>query len=81
MIDGETVIKSGEIFDEEKASIISKNNISTVKIKSVLTCETRRGVCAQCYGWDLTRRKTVNKGTAVGIIAAQSIGEAGTQLT
>ncbi len=81
VIDGDTVIKSGEIFDEEKASIISDNNVSTVKIKSVLTCETRRGVCARCYGWDLTRRELVNKGTAVGIIAAQSIGEPGTQLT
>ncbi len=81
VIDGNIIIKSGEIFDEEKASTISENNISTVKIRSVLTCETRRGVCAQCYGWDLTRRELVNKGTAVGIIAAQSIGEPGTQLT
>ena len=81
VIDGEKIVKSGEIFDEEKASIISENNISTIKIRSVLTCETRRGVCAKCYGWDLTRRELVNRGTAVGIIAAQSIGEPGTQLT
>ena len=81
VIDGEKIVKSGEIFNEEKASIISDNNISTIKIRSVLTCETRRGVCAKCYGWDLTRRELVNKGTAVGIIAAQSIGEPGTQLT
>ena len=81
VIDGKKIVKSGEIFDEEKASIISDNNISTIKIRSVLTCETRRGVCAKCYGWDLTRRELVNKGTAVGIIAAQSIGEPGTQLT
>ena len=81
IIDGETAIKAGEVFDEEKADFIVQNNLNTVKIKSILTCESRRGVCAKCYGWDLTRRELVTTGTAVGIIAAQSIGEPGTQLT
>ncbi len=81
IIDGETVIKAGEVFNEEKADMVVNNNFTTVKIKSILTCESRRGVCAKCYGWDLTRRELVTTGTAVGIIAAQSIGEPGTQLT
>ena len=81
IIDGETIVKSGEVFDEKKADMIVNNNLNTVKIKSILTCESRRGVCAKCYGWDLTRRELVTTGTAVGIIAAQSIGEPGTQLT
>ena len=81
VVDGKTVIKAGEIFDEEKADLVVNNNFTTVKIRSILTCESRRGVCAKCYGWDLTRRELVTTGTAVGIIAAQSIGEPGTQLT
>ena len=81
VIDGEVVVKPGDIFDEKLANIIEENNFNSVKIRSILTCESRRGVCAKCYGWDLTRRKLVTKGTAVGIIAAQSIGEPGTQLT
>jgi DNA-directed RNA polymerase subunit beta' len=81
IIDGKTVIKSGEVFDEHKAVMVVNNNFTTVKIKSILTCESRRGVCAKCYGWDLTRRELVTIGSAVGIIAAQSIGEPGTQLT
>jgi DNA-directed RNA polymerase subunit beta' len=81
IIDGEVVVKAGDIFDEKLADLIVENNFNSVKIRSILTCESRRGVCAKCYGWDLTRRKLVTKGTAVGIIAAQSIGEPGTQLT
>ena len=81
IIDGKVVIKAGEVFDELKADMVVNNNFSTVKIKSILTCESRRGVCAKCYGWDLTRRELVTIGSAVGIIAAQSIGEPGTQLT
>jgi len=81
IIDGKAVIKSGEVFDEHKAVMVVNNNFTTVKIKSILTCESRRGVCAKCYGWDLTRRELVTIGSAVGIIAAQSIGEPGTQLT
>ena len=81
VIDGEVIVKPGDIFDEKLADLIVENNFNSVKIRSILTCESRRGVCAKCYGWDLTRRKLVTKGTAVGIIAAQSIGEPGTQLT
>jgi DNA-directed RNA polymerase subunit beta' len=81
VVDGKTVIKAGEVFDEHKADLVVNNNFTTVKIRSILTCESRRGVCAKCYGWDLTRRELVTIGTAVGIIAAQSIGEPGTQLT
>ena len=81
IVDGKTVVKAGEVFDEHKADLVVNNNFTTVKIKSILTCESRRGVCAKCYGWDLTRRELVTPGTAVGIIAAQSIGEPGTQLT
>ena len=81
IVDGKTVVKAGEVFDEHKADLVVNNNFTTVKIKSILTCESRRGVCAKCYGWDLTRRELVTTGTAVGIIAAQSIGEPGTQLT
>ena len=81
IIDGKVVIKAGEVFDELKADMVVNNNFTTVKIKSILTCESRRGVCAKCYGWDLTRRELVTIGSAVGIIAAQSIGEPGTQLT
>jgi DNA-directed RNA polymerase subunit beta' len=81
IVDGKTVVKAGEVFDEHKAGLVVNNNFTTVKIKSILTCESRRGVCAKCYGWDLTRRELVTTGTAVGIIAAQSIGEPGTQLT
>jgi DNA-directed RNA polymerase subunit beta' len=81
IVDGKTIVKAGEVFDEAKADMVVHNNFTTVKIKSILTCESRRGVCAKCYGWDLTRRELVTTGTAVGIIAAQSIGEPGTQLT
>nr|AKQ01821.1 DNA-directed RNA polymerase subunit beta', DNA-directed RNA polymerase subunit beta' [uncultured Ignavibacteria bacterium Rifle_16ft_4_minimus_28285] len=75
------IVKSGEIIDEERAQRISETSIETVEIRSVLTCEAKRGVCASCYGRDLTTGKLVAAGTAVGVIAAQSIGEPGTQLT
>ena len=81
IVDGKTVVKAGDIFDEKLAEFVVNNNFNSIKIKSILTCESRRGVCAKCYGWDLTRRELVTQGTAVGIIAAQSIGEPGTQLT
>ena len=55
--------------------------LENVRIRSILTCEAKRGVCAKCYGWDLSTHKIVDNGTAVGIRAAQSIGEPGTQLT
>jgi len=75
------LVKAGEIIDEEKAQQISETSIETVEIRSVLTCEARRGICAKCYGRDLTTGRLVEAGTAVGVIAAQSIGEPGTQLT
>lgn len=81
IIDGATMINAGEIIDEHGADIINNSNIQSIRIRSVLTCESKRGVCAKCYGWNLSVHKIVNKGTAVGIQAAQSIGEPGTQLT
>ena len=75
------IVESGEIIDEDKAQRITETSIETVEIRSVLTCESRRGICAKCYGRDLTTGVLVEAGTAVGVIAAQSIGEPGTQLT
>ena len=75
------IVRAGEVIDEEKAKRIEEAGIKRVAIRSVLTCESRNGVCAKCYGWDLSRRRLVDIGEAVGIIAAQSIGEPGTQLT
>lgn len=80
-ITGEVIVKKNEVIDEEKLKKIVDAGINSVKIRSVLTCETRHGVCAKCYGIDLARGKMVDIGEAVGIIAAQSIGEPGTQLT
>ncbi len=74
-------IKAGELVTPEKAKELAKFNVSAVRIRSVLTCKSRRGVCAVCYGWDLSYNKPVEVGQAVGIVAAQSIGEPGTQLT
>jgi DNA-directed RNA polymerase subunit beta' len=77
----ETIVEAGGMIDEEVANRITATSIETVLIRSVLTCETRRGVCALCYGRNLTNHKLVEIGEAVGIVAAQSIGEPGTQLT
>lgn len=71
----------GDVLTLQQAEAIDDSGIETVKIRSVLTCETRRGVCAKCYGINLANGKEVSRGEAVGIIAAQSIGEPGTQLT
>src|SRR3954449_2163015 len=78
---GEVIINTGEQLDEEKATAIQEAGIEKVKIRSVLTCTSRRGVCAKCYGRDLATGRLVELGQAVGVIAAQSIGEPGTQLT
>ena len=78
---GEVIIDVNEEIDEERASAIQDGGIEKVKIRSVLTCASGRGVCAQCYGRDLATGKMVELGQAVGVIAAQSIGEPGTQLT
>ena len=76
------IVKAGEDITDEKAEIISEETpITSVEIRSVLTCESKRGVCAKCYGRNLSTGKLVEVGEAVGIIAAQSIGEPGTQLT
>ncbi|WP_126071701.1 DNA-directed RNA polymerase subunit beta', partial [Candidatus Annandia adelgestsuga] len=75
------LIKNNILLDENLCKIIEKNNINFVKVRSVITCNTNFGICARCYGIDLSRGKLVNQGEAVGIIAAQSIGEPGTQLT
>jgi DNA-directed RNA polymerase subunit beta' len=75
------ILKAGELIDEEKAGIIDESAIESIKIRSVLTCEAERGVCALCYGRNLATGKLVTIGEAVGIMAAQSIGEPGTQLT
>ncbi|MCM8766636.1 MAG: DNA-directed RNA polymerase subunit beta' [Candidatus Omnitrophica bacterium] len=81
IITDQIIVKSGEIIDEEKAQKIIDAGIQRLRIRSVLTCKSEKGVCAKCYGWDLSRKKLVNIGEAVGVIAAQSIGEPGTQLT
>src|SRR4051812_2729853 len=78
---GEVIINTGEQLDEEEAAAIQDAGIEKVKIRSVLTCGSRRGVCAKCYGRDLATGRLVELGQAVGVIAAQSIGEPGTQLT
>ena len=75
------IVKSGEIISEQHLDSIAKLGIRSLKIRSVLTCETQDGICSKCYGRDLARGTPVNIGEAVGIIAAQSIGEPGTQLT
>ena len=79
---GEVIVEAGTLIDEPRAWRRSKAaGVQTVKIRSVLTCETKYGVCGKCYGRDLARGTPVNMGEAVGVIAAQSIGEPGTQLT
>ncbi|MDQ2066189.1 DNA-directed RNA polymerase subunit beta' [Xinfangfangia sp. CPCC 101601] len=77
----EVLVAKGEMIDERRADIINTSGIATLRIRSPLTCEAEGGVCVQCYGRDLARGTQVNIGEAVGIIAAQSIGEPGTQLT
>ncbi|MCV2518822.1 MAG: DNA-directed RNA polymerase subunit beta' [Candidatus Lightella neohaematopini] len=75
------LIQSGTLLNESHCDMINKYSIDSIKVRSVVTCDTNFGVCAKCYGRDLARGNLVNKGEAVGVIAAQSIGEPGTQLT
>jgi DNA-directed RNA polymerase subunit beta' len=75
------LIKKGTLLQEPEVDVIVKGGVQELKIRSVLTCETKTGVCGACYGRDLARGTPVNMGEAVGVIAAQSIGEPGTQLT
>ncbi|WP_207457969.1 DNA-directed RNA polymerase subunit beta' [Azospirillum sp. SYSU D00513] len=80
-LNGEMIIEDGGLIEEPTVDRIERSGIDSVYIRSVLTCETKDGVCAKCYGRDLARGTLVNTGEAVGVIAAQSIGEPGTQLT
>ncbi len=78
---GEIIVAAGEEIKDDAAERIDASPIESVEIRSVLTCESKRGVCAKCYGRNLATNRMVQKGEAVGVIAAQSIGEPGTQLT
>jgi DNA-directed RNA polymerase subunit beta' len=80
-ITGEIIVRAGEEIREKEAEEIQKSPIESVEIRSVLTCESKKGVCAKCYGRNLATGQMVQKGEVVGVIAAQSIGEPGTQLT
>ncbi|MCK4338508.1 MAG: DNA-directed RNA polymerase subunit beta', partial [Candidatus Cloacimonetes bacterium] len=80
-VSGEIIVDAGETISDEKANLIQKHGIRSVKIRSVLTCEAEKGICSKCYGRNLATNKPVPIGEAAGIIAAQSIGEPGTQLT
>jgi len=81
IITDEVIVAQGTEISEEKADLIEKLGIEKIRIRSVLTCETGRGVCSKCYGINLASNRLVDLGEAVGVIAAQSIGEPGTQLT
>src|SRR5712692_612878 len=78
---GEVLVLANEMIDEDKVKRIEDAGVERIKIRSVLTCQSRQGVCVKCYGRDLGRGHLVNLGESIGIIAAQSIGEPGTQLT
>lgn len=75
------LVGKNKIIDEEKLESVRKAKINTIHVRSALTCQARYGLCQQCYGWNFSNRKLVEIGTPVGVIAAQSIGEPGTQLT
>jgi DNA-directed RNA polymerase subunit beta' len=78
---GEVLVANGTMLDEQLCDALEQNSIDEVHVRSVITCQTDFGVCAKCYGRDLARGHLINAGEAVGVIAAQSIGEPGTQLT
>lgn len=78
---GETLVEAGTLLNEQLVDLIDQSGVDEVKVRTPITCKTRYGLCAHCYGRDLARGKLVNTGEAVGVIAAQSIGEPGTQLT
>ena len=80
-LSGKVIVKKNEMIDENLAEQLEQSGLDSIKARSVLTCHTRNGVCALCYGRDLARGTLVNMGEAVGVMAAQSIGEPGTQLT
>lgn len=78
---GETLVDAGTLLNESLVDLIDNSGVDEVKVRTPITCKTRHGLCAKCYGRDLARGKLVNAGESVGVIAAQSIGEPGTQLT
>ena len=80
-VNGKTIIKAGEIIDKEIGEKIDQSNLESIKVRSSITCKTLYGVCAKCYGYDLGNNQLVKLGSAVGVVAAQSISEPGTQLT
>ena len=77
----EVLVEAGTLLDEKLVRTLEQAGVDQIKVRSPITCATRYGVCAQCYGRDLARGHRINIGEAVGVIAAQSIGEPGTQLT
>ena len=79
--DGKTFVKKGALIDDEMAKKIDEAGIDQIPVRSPITCQGLRGICQKCYGWDLSNNKPIRVGEAVGIIAAQAIGEPGTQLT
>ncbi len=81
LVTGEILVPQGEVITRQLMSQISKAAVSEIQLRSVLVCQAKRGVCQKCYGYDLSRGAIVDIGTPIGIIAAQSIGEPGTQLT
>jgi len=78
---GEILFKQGHLITRQDVEKLEEAAVDSIKVRSVLTCQAKRGICAQCYGYDLSKNALVDVGTAVGVIAAQSIGEPGTQLT
>ena len=80
-VQSKTIVKAGEIIDWEDAEMISNGDLEKIKVRSPLSCRSVRGICQKCHGWDPTNNQLVKLGEAVGIVAAQAIGEPGTQLT
>ena len=78
---GKVILPAGEILNEENIKLLKEKDIQDACVRSVLSCKMHKGICAKCYGWDLAYNKPVKMGSTVGVIAAQSIGEPGTQLT
>jgi DNA-directed RNA polymerase subunit beta' len=80
-VDGKVLVKAGEIIDRQTANLLQSSKLEEIKVRSPITCKTLYGVCSKCYGYDLGNNQAIKMGASVGIVAAQSIGEPGTQLT
>lgn len=80
-VKGKTVVKKGSMIDEKFARLVEKSKVEKVKVRSPMSCQSKKGICQLCYGMDLNSRKLVNLGSAIGVLAGQAIGEPGTQLT